>query len=564
MMVIKKNSSAGSNSARPAQPPFKRAGVAPGPAPVIMSYQQWLGRLGKSGQAAPRGETMIAIADALQAYTNDPKGQTLKQLGDALARWHRQWQSGPVSITDPTVDLYDQVKRTLGMQWGDPAHLVRRLAYETRVGVLALFANMHVDMSMTADLFDSAITGLTMGLDASAAGDKLIAPLTSRGAPVPLAADVIEKAVSGYKANVLIGSAEKAWIEQKHEALSMKGGKAAERGGHAEKAALLQKLQALVTKIWNCVRDCAHRTFGIFAEKMFAYLEDPMGFSRELSQLLLEALVPNVPGYSVPFQNAVRLWTPIASTLLERGLNAGGHALAVNNDLHAGILESVNGGLYWKAWESVVLGAVQVVTGALHVAHAIPAKLARAGVGLVDIIVRLIVRRWERGHLRALIKEARARLGESGHLNAACINVDVEDPGQKEVTAARRAAEFDEWFLNHLRAPAVGALVLKHKVCDPAAFFWVFDNRGYVQQHSYVAAQVRLDRFQAAAQAYLGSAGLHTAAIGKPSAITGRWEAPAEVKAAAMLALPPREDEQAKARKLAATRAVHAHYFAMR
>jgi hypothetical protein len=564
MMDIQKNSSAASNIARPAQPPGGRGAVATGPAPVIMSYQQWLGRLGRSGQAAPRGETMIAIADALQAYTNDPKTQTLKRLGDALARWRRQWQSGPVSPADPTMDLYDQVKRTLGMQWGDPAHLVRRLAYETRVGVLALFANMHVDMSITTELFESAIAGVTMGLDASPAGEKFIAPLTSTGAPAPLAADVMEKAMSGYKGDVLIGSAEKAWIEHRHEVLSMKAGKVAQGGGHAEKAALLKKLQALVMKIWHCVRDCARRTFGIFAEKMFAYLEDPMGFSRELSQLLLEALLPKVPGYSVPFQNAVRLWTPIASTLLERVSAAGGHALAVNSDLHAGILESVNRGLYWKAWESVILGAVQAATGALHVAHAIPAKLARAAVGLVDIIVRLIVRRWERGHLRALIKEARARLAESGHLNAACINVDVEDPGQQEVTAARRAAEFDEWFLNHLRAPAVGALVLKHKVCDPAAFFWVFDNRGYVRQQSYVAAQVRLDRFQAASQAYLASAGLHTATIGKPSAITGRWEAPADVKAAAMLALPPREDEQAKTRKLAATRALHANYFAMR
>jgi hypothetical protein len=562
-MVTQENSGSSSNI-KYTRPPARRGGVAAGPTPVIMSYQQWLGRLGIRGEAAPRGETMIAIADALQAYTKDPKDETLKLLGEALARWHREWQSGPVSITNPTAELYEQVKKTLAMRWGDPAYLVRRLSYETRVGVLALFANMHVDMSIASDIFDSAITGLHMGLEASPAGARLTSPLTSMGVPGPLATDVMGKVSSGYKASMLVGAAEQAWIEERQDKLSLKPGKVAAPGGPAERAALLRKLQALVEKIWHCVRDCARRTFGIFTDKMITYLEDPMGLSRDLSQLLIEALVPNVAGYSVPFQEAIRLWTPVASTLLGSASNAKGPALPVNSDLHAGILDSVNRGLYWKAWESVVLGVVQAVTGALHVAHALPATLARLGAGLVDIIVRLIVRCWERSHLRALIGEARAKLSQSGHMNAAFIDVGLHDGTQKEVTAARREAEFDEWFLNHLRAPAVGALVMKHKVIDPAAFFWVFDNRGYIQHHSYVMAQARLEQFHSAANAYLSGSGLHATTIARPCVITGRWEAPADVREAAMLALPPREDERAKARKLAAARELRANYFALR
>lgn len=574
-----------------------------------MSYTHWRSRLGK-GIVTFDDPALAAVADALRAYSANPLQDALAALASALQAWRRKWPSDTVSSADPTQELYLQVSRVSSMPMGDPGAIADRLAYETRVRLLTYFGNLQVNALTAADAFKLVEGTVSIAFAFTGVEDNMKAPLKAAGLPVPMVNDIMGKATSGYKTADGFASADTAF----HNVRADRRNQSSEAQVNPSKAtrptvdipasaetapssllqsslplpslsysspllppllipspfllsvasrlpnveAMFQKLLNLVKKLFSFVKDWAVHAFGVYTDKMLAYMDSADGFCNDMCKLLLEAIVPGHQfAYMAASQSAYMQLGSVIDGVLQKC--AGKTATPpTNSALHAGILASVKRGQYWSAWEAIIQGVLAIVKAPVAVASGAAAGLYGLFNSLASVVVKMLVRWWERSHLRAVAKESRAKLLASGWRAGDSINLS-----ERTIAAARDGAEFDKWFLAHLRAPAVGSLVLHDDVCDAAAFFWVFDGHGYVQESAYLTAHMKLSDFKAKASGYLRQRGLwHRTSV--PSKLTDAWEVPESVRMAVMAKLPAPVNHQLEMKEKTQKLARKVEYFAMR
>jgi hypothetical protein len=543
-----------------------------------MSYTQWRSRLGK-GIVTFDDPALAAVADALRAYSANPLQDALAALASALQAWRRKWPSDTVSSADPTQELYLQVSRVSSMPMGDPGAIADRLAYETRVRLLTYFGNLQVNALTAADAFKLVEGTVSIAFAFTGVEDNMKAPLKAAGLPGPMVNDIMGKATSGYKTADGFASADTAFHNvradrrsQSSEARANPSIATLQTAGipaSGETASgtswlpnvdkeLFQKLLHLVKKLFSFVKDWAVHAFGVFTDKMLNYMDNVDGFCNDMCKLLLEAIVPGHQfAYMAASQSAYMQLGSVIDGVLQKcaGKNA---TPPTNSALHAGILASVKRGQYWSAWEAIIQGVLAIVKAPVAVASGAAAGLYGLFNALASVVVKMLVRWWERSHLRAVAKESRAKLLASGWRAGDSINLS-----ERTIAAARDGTEFDKWFLAHLRAPAVGSLVLHDDVCDAAAFFWVFDGHGYVQESAYLTAHMKLSEFKVKASGYLRQRGLWHRTSAPPK-LTDAWEVPESVRMAVMAKLPAPVNHQLEMKEKTQKLARKVEYFAMR
>jgi hypothetical protein len=526
--------------------------------PVVMSYRYWRDHLGK-GILVHGDETMQAVDEALRAYSENRLPLSLEKLWEALTAWRRRFPSHAVSMADPTEELYSQVKRVKDMPAGEPKAIADRLVYETRVGLLVFFANLEVDMAVATELFGLATGGFDLA-GTWAGFDKKIQEHLVKGSPGIFAADVTGKTTSGFKAKDLVSSFETAALDIRLERRLQDSTVAQTPPG-----CLPEKLKELVEKIWTYIK----AALGRFSGKISAYMTMPMGFANDVVQLLLKAIVPNAMGYGSPALAAHGPLNTVVSWMIEGMSGRSCETLApgtgaglgpISSPLHRQILDSVRRGEYIAVVESLVAGVTAVIKVPLHASHPLAAQLPALLTSLVKVIVRVLVRLWEFHMLKELRSDARRMLLESGCRVGQAIHLD-----KALVTVAQQGDRFDKWISDYLFWPAVGSLVLKHDVCDPATFYWVFDGNGYAREHLCLGSYAEVALWKQSAQRYLEASGARAfPGSSFAPAIAGRFEIPKSLRDTVMAQLPPPPNPVIEVKAQLARRETRAEYFALR